>query len=154
MDLLAWFLLLAYTVYDWWTVGTWWVPWVFAGFTVLYGVWLFRSVCRRMATIYLERLIQKLRDRSVSPATGDEVAGVLAECLLSPTGRELALTLASAGAEPGTVAYTPEAMSVLTAFVEAKRPGDEDIELDANTIRWLKGTSWRARSRARRGVVP
>lgn len=150
MDVLLWLSLLAYTIYDWETARTWWLPWTFAALTVIYAVWLFRQVARQMARRYLEQLVVTLRDRHVAPATGDELSRVFAECILSPTGRHLMFGLGMAGTEPGNVQWTPEAMSVLTAFVEAKRTVGDGIELDANTLRWLKpppSLSW-ARLRA------
>lgn len=144
MDIVVWLALLAYTVYDWQTARTWWVPWAFTALTILYGVWFFTRLARSMARRYLEQLFVALRNRHVAPATGDEVSRVLAECLLSPTGRHLMMGLARAGTEPGNVQWTPEAMSVLTAFVIAKRTDGDAVELDANTLRWLQPSklSW------------
>ena len=149
MDLLVWLLLLGYVIYDWSTTRTWWLPWVFATVTVPYAVWFFCRLCESMARRYLQQLISQLRDRSVAHA-GDEISRVLAECLLSPTGRELMLRLASPDAEPEHVQYSPEAMSILTAFAQERRASGDGAELDANTLRWLKvrGSLW-ARLRAR-----
>ncbi len=154
MDLLAWFLLLGYVVYDWSTIRTWWLPWVFAGVTVLYAFWFFRRLCQSMALKYLHQLISRLRDRGVAPAGDDEASRVLAECLLSQTGRQLMLRLASPGAEPGNVQYSAEAMSILAAFAEERRTRGDGAELDANTLRWLQVTEplW-ARLRAHFAVL-
>jgi hypothetical protein len=144
LEVIVWLALLAYTIYDWQTARTGWLPWAFAVLTILYGVWLFPRVARSMARRYLQELVVALRDRHVAPATGDEVARVLAQCLLSPTGRHLMTGLKTAGTEPDNVLYTPEAISVLTAFVAAKQTIGDGIELDANTLRWLKSPkfSW------------
>lgn len=138
MALLIWLLLLGYVIYDWSTTRTWWLPWAFIVVTVLYAVWFFRRLCQSMAHGYLQQLSNQLRDQGVVPASGDEVSRVFAECMLSPTGRLLMLRFASPSDESGHVQYSPEAMSVLTAFAQERRTMGDGAELDANTLRWLK----------------
>jgi hypothetical protein len=70
--------------------------------------------------------------------TDDEFPRVIAECMMSPTGRTLVTRLASPGTEPGNVQYSPEALSILAAFVEAKWTIGDGIELDSPTLRWLR----------------
>jgi hypothetical protein len=134
----AQFLLLGYVVYDWWTIRTWWLPWVFAAITALYSFWFFRRLCQSMALKCLHQLISRLRDGGVAPPGDDEASRVLAECLLSQTGRQLMFRLASPGTEPGNVQYSAEATSILAAFAEERRARGDGAELDANTLRWLQ----------------
>jgi len=154
MDVFAWLLLLGYVVYDWSTTRTCWLPWLFSAVTVLYAFWFFRRLCQSMALRYLQQLVARLRDQGGVTAGDDDASRVLAECMLSQTGRQLMLRLASPGAEPGNVQYSAEAMSILAAFAAERRARGDGAELDANTLRWLQVREplW-ARLRARFAVL-
>lgn len=62
----------------------------------------------------------QLRGSGSVRAAGDQAARVLAVCLLSPTGRELYGRFVRPGTETGWVAFGTDAMTVLTAFANAK----------------------------------
>jgi hypothetical protein len=142
LDIIAWLLLLGYVIYDWNTVRTAWLPWAFVALTAVYAVWFYARMCRLMARRVLQRAVILLRDQHVPPASDDQSSTILAECIQSPTGRQIMVVLGTQGTEPGQVQWSAEAMSVLTAFAIVKRDLGAAAEIDANTLRWLQPASF------------